>query len=278
MHRHRALKPRKSSAHVSTRPAGPRFGSRCSSAASPRSKGRPTPDGRATRPPFPLGRPGRPWMEQSLARMAEQQFVTDLLRHDSESGPCFTDEANETIENHWDAAPPRRSDRASGERAPWNGSRATSTLSTPSCCGSAPVALRLRPAARCPGRHQAPAACARRARPAHRRPGARPSQDLEPRDRDLIVTTQQAAVAEARRQVRRLSSFTRVLYATAVALTVGAIVFAAVGVVAPRARAGLLQPGGRRGLPDLDDSDPEGQEEGRRRPAETRHRRRSTRR
>ena len=36
--------------------------------------------------------------------MAEQQFTTDLLRHDSESGPCFTDEANETIENHWDAA------------------------------------------------------------------------------------------------------------------------------------------------------------------------------
>jgi len=172
-------------------------------------------------------------MEQSLARMAEQQFVKDQLVHDPESGPRFTPDANATIKNHWDSA-------ASAVRSRFWRAGAVERVASHLDAVDTEL-LRLGPVHYVYGRLPGVLADIKRQLPTR---DARvqliadlvraPSKVLEPRDRDLIVTTQQAASAEARRQVRRLSSFTRVLYATAVALTVGAIVFAAVGVMAPR--------------------------------------------
>jgi hypothetical protein len=190
--------------------------------------------GDAKRPPFPLGRVRRPWMEQSLARIAEQRFVTDVLSTDRESADLFTEEAMRTIEDHWDAA-------ASAVRPPhfWRGGAVERVVSHLDAVDN--EILRLAPTHYVNGQLPGVMADIKRQLPARDTRVQRiadlvrsPPKELGPRDRDLIVATQRAASAEARRQVRRLSSFTRVLYATAWALTVGAIGFAAVGVLAPR--------------------------------------------
>jgi hypothetical protein len=184
--------------------------------------------------PFPLGRLGRPWMEQSFARIAEQQFVVDTLRDDPASGGRFTEDALETFDNHWRAA-----DSAARARFRRGGAAVERVASHLDAVDT--EILRLAPEHYIYGRLPAILAEVKRQLPAR---DTRvqciaqlvrcPVKPLPPEDRDLIVTTQQAASAEARRQVRRLSSFTRVLYATAVVLAVGALVFAAVGAVAPR--------------------------------------------
>src|SRR4051812_28726705 len=58
--------------------------------------------GAIKRPPFPLGKVAEPWMEQARARIAEQRFVLNLLQADA--GALFSDDAVQTIRDHWDAA------------------------------------------------------------------------------------------------------------------------------------------------------------------------------
>src|SRR3954454_4173403 len=61
--------------------------------------------GAVKRPPFPLGNVTDPWMEQAQARIAEQRFVMDLLLADpNDGGALFTDEAVQTIRDHWEEA------------------------------------------------------------------------------------------------------------------------------------------------------------------------------
>jgi hypothetical protein len=187
----------------------------------------------AKRPPFPLGRVRRPWMEQSLARIAEQRFVMDLLRAHPESTDLFTEEAKQTMEDHWDAA-------ASAVRPHLRHGGAVERVASHLDAVDNEI-LQLAPKhyvyGHLPGvlaeiKHQLPARDTRVQRIAEL--VRRPTENLDPRDRDLIAATQRAASAEARRQIRRLSSFTRVLYATACVLTLSAVGFAAVGVLAPR--------------------------------------------
>jgi hypothetical protein len=172
-------------------------------------------------------------MEQSLARIAEQGFVIDLLRRHPESADLFNKNAMRTIENHWNAAA-----SAVGSRFHRGGAveRVASHLDAVDT-----EIMRLAPAhyvyGQLPGvlaeiKRQLPARDARVQRITELM--RNPPPTLSSRDRDLIVATQQAASAEARRQVRRLSSFTRVLYATAGVLMLGAVIFAVVGFVGPR--------------------------------------------
>ena len=210
----------------------------------------PTPEGRATRPPFPLGRPGRPWMEQSLARIGRAAVRTN--------GP-----ARPRHRNRARASPPEAND---DHQEPLGAAAASAVRSVLLASGGAvervashldavdtellrlgrrpyyvygrlpgvladDQALSCRPATRASS--ASPTWCA----PPSRGPGAARSRS------DRRPLQHGGAAAEARRQVRRLSSFTRVLYATAVALTVGAICLRRRGVWRLRDKlAGLLQP------------------------------------
>jgi hypothetical protein len=194
-----------------------------------------TAGGEAKRAPFPLGRLCRPWMEQSFARIAEQRFTVDALRRDPESAERFTKDALETFESHWTAA-----SSAAGSRFSRGRGGAVERVASHLDAVDSEI-LRLAPPHYVYGRLPGVLAEIKRQLPARDARVQRitalmhaPAKDLPPHDRDLIVAAQQAASAEARRQVRRLSSFTRVLYATAVVLAVGALAFAAVGAVAPR--------------------------------------------
>lgn len=223
---------------------------------------------KAARPPFPLGRVRRPWMEQSFARIAEQQFVVDTLRHDPRSAGRFTKDALDTFDNHWTAA-----SSAAGGRL-WRGGGAVERVASHLDAVDTEI-LRLAPShyvyGRLPGvlaeiKRQLPA---RDTRVQHITQLMRgPANALPDTDRDLIVATQGAASAEARRQVRRLSSFTRVIYATAALLTVGALVFATVGALAPRNLPvcfnpvdGVVCPTSMTPSPKADDSATQGQPE-----------------
>ena len=186
---------------------------------------------RRPRYPFPLRAPRRPWMEQSLARIAEQRFVVDLLQ--SQGAPGFTEEALQTINDHWEAAT---------SAAKWRlrpGPAVERVVSHLDAVDS--EILRLAPAAYVYGQLPGVLADIKRQLPMNDPRVQRvtqlvvsPDATLADRDRDLIAATQRAASAEARRQVRRLSSFTRVLYATAGVLAAGAIAFAVVGFVGHR--------------------------------------------
>jgi hypothetical protein len=200
-------------------------------ATTPVAKGAlPGSEGRSHRQPFPLGNPTTPWMEQSLARIAEQRFVVDLLAEDPDAR--FTEVAIRTIEDHWDAA----------EKACLRHIRRGAAVERVVSHLDAVDAeiLRLAPASHVYGQLPGVMADIRRQLPATdarvRRLGELSrshGEKLTEADRDLIASTQRAASAEARRQVRRLSSFTRVLYATAAVLVVGAVIFAFVGFLAP---------------------------------------------
>jgi len=186
---------------------------------------------RRPRYPFPLLAPRRPWMEQSLARIAEQRFVVDLLQ--SQGAPGFTEEALQTINDHWEAAT---------SAAKWRlrpGPAVERVVSHLDAVDS--EILRLAPPAYVYGQLPGVLADIKRQLPMNDPRVQRvtqlvvsPDATLSDRDRDLIAATRRAASAEARRQVRRLSSFTRVLYATAGVLAAGAIAFAVVGFVGPR--------------------------------------------
>jgi hypothetical protein len=190
--------------------------------------------GAVKRPPFPLGKVADPWMEQARARIAEQRFVVDLLQAEPDDGALFTDEAVQTIRDHWDAASEAcclgiRQRAAAVERVVSHLDAVDAEI------------LRLAPASfvygRLPGlladiKCQLPANDARVQQIAKLEKTR--AATLDDSDRDLIAATQRAASAEARRQVRRLSNFARLLYASAIVLTAGALVFAVVGFVAPR--------------------------------------------
>jgi len=170
-------------------------------------------------------------MEQSLARIAEQRFVVDLLR--SQGASDFTEEALQTINDHWEAA----TSAASWRFRP--GPAVERVVSHLDAVDS--EILRLAPAPYVYGQLPGVLADIKRQLPMSDPRVQRitqlvrsPEATLSDHDRDLIAATQRAASAEARRQVRRLSSFTRVLYATAGVLTVGAIAFAVVGFVGHR--------------------------------------------
>jgi hypothetical protein len=203
-------------------------------------------------------------MEQSLARIAEQRFVVGLLQ--SQGAPGFTEEALQTINDHWEAAT---------SAAKWRlrqGSAVERVVSHLDAVDS--EILRLAPASYVYGQLPGVLADIKRQLPindprvqriaelVHRAEAA----TLSERDRDLIAATQRAASAEARRQVRRLSSFTRVLYATAGVLSVGAIAFAVVGFVGPRNLPvcfnpvdGVVCPSSMTATPGLQDSSARGQ-------------------
>jgi hypothetical protein len=188
----------------------------------------------ANRPPFPLGKATSPWLEQSRARIAEQRFTVDLLRSDAAVGARFTTAAIETIEAHWKAAGdacglPRRKRGAAVERVVSHLDAVDADI------------MQLAPASYVNGRLLGLLTEIRCQLPANDPRVKRitelaksPNDPLAERDRELIVATQRAASAEARRQIRRLSSFTRVLYATAAVLTVGMVIFALVGFLGPR--------------------------------------------
>jgi hypothetical protein len=185
------------------------------------------------RQPFPLGRPTTPWMEQALARIAEQRFVLQSLQADPRSKGRFTDDAVQTIQDHWEAAETALKWRFR------RGARVERVVSHLDAVDA--EILRLAPDSHVYGQLPGVLADIRRQLPAT---DARVQQiaalatptdkPLDERDRDLIASTQRAASAEARRQVRRLSSFTRVLYATAAVLAVGMVIFAIVGFIGPR--------------------------------------------
>jgi hypothetical protein len=203
----------------------------------------PPSEGQPTRPPFPLGRVRRPWMEQSLARIAEQRFITDVLSKHDESGNRFTDEAIQTMEDHWHAA------ASSARPHLWRGGAVERVVSHLDAVDN--EILRLAPTEYVNGQLPGVLAEIKQQLPARdsrvqdiARLVRNPPEELQPSERDLIVATQRAASAEARRQVRRLSSFTRVLFATAWGLTLGAILIAAVGVLAPRALPVCFNPVG----------------------------------
>ncbi len=188
----------------------------------------------SARPPFPLGNATSPWLEQSRARIAEQRFAVDLLRSDPGNGSRFTTEAVETIEAHW-AEANKACDLARRRRG-----AAVERVVSHLDAVDADV-LQLAPAwyvyGRLPGlladiKCQLPANDARVKRIAEL--AKSPNDTLAESDRELIAATQRVASAEARRQIRRLSSFTRVLYATAAVLSIGALLFAAVGFIGPR--------------------------------------------
>jgi hypothetical protein len=185
------------------------------------------------RRPFPLGKPTTPWMEQSMARIAEQRFVMQSLQADPVTASRFTGKPAQTIQDHWEAA----------ETAlKWHlrrGARVERVVSHLDAVDA--EILRLAPGpyvyGQLPGvladiRRQLPATDARVQQIAAIAKAT--DRPLSERDRDLIASTQRAASAEARRQVRRLSSFTRILYATAAVLAVGMVMFAAVGFIGPR--------------------------------------------
>jgi hypothetical protein len=182
-------------------------------------------------------------MEQSLARIAEQRFVTDVLRSHQDSAERFTDEAIQTMEDHWDAA------ASSARWHFWRGGAVERVVSHLDAVDN--EILRLAPTEYING--QLPGVLAEIKQQLPTRDSRvqdianlvrKPPAELQPSERDLIVATQRAASAEARRQVRRLSSFTRVLFATAWGLTLGAILIAAVGVLAPRALPVCFNPVG----------------------------------
>jgi hypothetical protein len=203
-------------------------------------------------------------MEQSLARIAEQRFVVGLLQ--SQGAPGFTEEALQTINDHWEAA------TSAAEWRLRQGPAVERVVSHLDAVDS--EILRLAPASYVYGQLPGVLADIKRQLPindprvkriaelVHRAEAA----TLSERDRDLIAATQRAASAEARRQVRRLSSFTRVLYATAGVLTVGAIAFAVVGFVGPRNLPvcfnpvdGVVCPSSMTATPGLPDSSTRGQ-------------------
>jgi hypothetical protein len=182
---------------------------------------------------FRLPAPRRPWMEQALARIAEQRFVVDLLRSQPGGAQAFNDEVLRTIDDHWEAATSAVTMRfrrgAAVERVVSHLDAVDSEI------------LRLGPPSYVYGQLPGVLADIKRQLPANdsrvQRITAlvdRGGATLSDCDRDLIAATQRAASAEARRQVRRLSSFTRVLYATAGVLTIGAVAFAIVGFIGPR--------------------------------------------
>jgi hypothetical protein len=186
------------------------------------------------RPPFPLGKATSPWLEQSRARIAEQRFTMDLLRSAPDNGSRFTTEAVETIEAHWTAA-----NKACGLARRRRGAAVERVVSHLDAVDA--DILQLAPASyvhgRLPGlladiKCQLPANDARVKRIAELAKSQ--GNPLAESDRALIAATQRAASAEARRQIRRLSSFTRVLYATAAVLTIGAVLFAALGFIGRR--------------------------------------------
>jgi hypothetical protein len=208
-------------------------------------------------------------MEQSFARIAEQQFTVDALRHDLKSEGRFTKEAMDTFESHWRAAASAAQSRF------WRGRGGAVERVASHLDAVETEILRLAPShyvyGRLPGvlaevKRQLPARDARVQR--IRELTQAPPMELHDQDRDLIVAAQQAASAEARRQVRRLSSFTRVLYATAVVLTLGVLVFAAAGALAPRSVPvcfspvdGVVCPTSMTASPKADDTATQGQPE-----------------
>jgi hypothetical protein len=147
--------------------------------------------GAVKRPPFPLDKPTDAWMEQSRARIAEQRFVMELLRADPDAR--FTEEAVQTIRDHWEAA-----DKACGLRIHRRGAAVERVVSHLDAVHA--EILRLAPSSyvygRLPGlltdiKCQLPANDARVKQIAALAKSS--NERLDDRDRDLIAATQRAA-------------------------------------------------------------------------------------
>jgi hypothetical protein len=184
-------------------------------------------------PPFPLGKPTRkPWREQSLAKIGEQRFLLNRLLLDPPEGIVIDEATVQMLEDHWGCAA-----AAAQRRSPLGAvvERVTGHLDAVDTdllrLSSAPYVYGQLPGLLAQLKRQLPADDAR-VREIERLAAA-PANTISKCDRDLIVAANHGATAEMRRQVTRLRSFRSLLYATAIALAVGAILLAVVGVRGP---------------------------------------------
>jgi hypothetical protein len=206
---------------------------------------------RDRRPPFLVLGPTRSaWRETVLTRVSELWFLLEQL---DTTGQLRSPEARLAIEAHLHAA-----ERAVLERRPWWPSPKRRATLVERALGHLDAAeaslLRIGPESYVVGQLPSLLAQVRSHLP---KGDARlerleaiattyapcPPPELCAADRDAVVAAFRAGALEARRELTRLQSFCKVLYRAALAMTVGAVALAVVGLCAKRAVPLCFTPG-----------------------------------